>query len=61
LKTVGVNPERIRLVYCTAAEGQKFQIEATEYDKVIQKLGPSPLRSKGGTQEKAKVKEKAKA
>jgi len=61
LKTVGVNPERIKIIYCTAAEGQKFQIEATEYDKVIRKLGPSPLRPKGDTPEKKKAKAKAKA
>jgi len=61
LKTVGVNPERIKMVYCTAAEGQKFQIEATEYDKVIQKLGPSPLRPKSDTTKKEKAKAKAKA
>lgn len=47
--------------YCSAAEGQKFQNAAIEFDKVIRELGPSPLRSKDSTQEKAKVKEKAKA
>lgn len=47
--------------YCSAAEGQKFQNTAIEFDKVIRELGPSPLRSKDSTQEKAKVKEKAKA
>lgn len=48
------------MIYCTAAEGQKFQKEAIEIDKTICKLGPSPLRTKGGTpKEKAKAKAKA--
>lgn len=43
--------------YCTAAEGQKFQITATEFDKLIRELGPSPLKTKGGVQKpKAKAK-----
>jgi len=55
-----LSPERIKIIYCTAAEGQKFQIEATEIDKTIRKLGPSPLRSKKSTpKEKAKAKAKA--
>lgn len=57
---MGVEPERIRIEWCTAAEGQKFQKTAIEFDKVINKLGPSPLRSKGGTPEKKKAKEKVK-
>ena len=38
--------------YCTAAEGQKFQKEATQFDKEIKELGQSPLKSKGGTTKK---------
>ncbi|MBD3193650.1 MAG: hypothetical protein GF317_01240 [Candidatus Lokiarchaeota archaeon] len=30
--------------YCSAAEGQKFQREATEFHKLILKLGPNPVR-----------------
>jgi coenzyme F420-reducing hydrogenase delta subunit len=60
LKVVGLDPERIKIIYCTAAEGQKFQNEAIEIDKTIRKLGPSPLRSKKSTpKEKAKAKAKA--
>jgi coenzyme F420-reducing hydrogenase delta subunit len=55
-----MSPERISIIYCTAAEGQKFQIEATEIDKTIRKLGPSPLRAKD-TPKKEKAKAKAKA
>ena len=60
LKVVGMSPERIKIIYCTAAEGQKFQREAIEIDKTIRKLGPSPLRIKG-TPKKGKAKAKAKA
>ncbi|KKN25056.1 hypothetical protein LCGC14_0888680 [marine sediment metagenome] len=56
-----MNPDRIKMIHCTAAEGQKFQQEATEYDKHIRKLGPSPLRTKGGTPKKKKADAKAKA
>ena len=59
LKTTGISPERIQMIHCTAAEGQKFQKEATEFDKTIRKLGPSPVRIKGGTPKKAKAKAKA--
>jgi coenzyme F420-reducing hydrogenase delta subunit len=38
--------------YCTAAEGQKFQQEATQFDKEIKELGPSPFKSKGGNTKK---------
>lgn len=59
LRTIGINEKRLYNGYCTAAEGQKFQIEATDFDKVIRDLGPSPIRAKGGTPEKAKAKAKA--
>ncbi len=49
------------MVFCSSAEGSKFQKVATEFDKLIRKLGPSPLRSKGGAPKKEKAKEKAKA
>ena len=60
LKVVGLSPDRIKIIYCTAAEGQKFQNEAIKIDKTIRKLGPSPLRTKG-TPKKGKAKAKAKA
>jgi len=30
--------------YCTAAEGQKFQQEATRISEIIEKLGSNPLK-----------------
>lgn len=60
LKAVGMSPDRIKIIYCTAAEGQKFQIEAIDFDRTIRKLGPSPLRAKS-TPKKGEAKAKAKA
>lgn len=47
------------MTFCSSAEGSKFQKIATEFDKLIRELGPSPFRIKSGTQEKAKAKAKA--
>lgn len=58
VKTIGINPERIKMTYCSSAEGAKFQKIATEFDKLIREIGPSPLRTKGGAPEKAKAKAK---
>ncbi len=44
------------MTYCTAAEGQKFQNEATKFDKIIHDLGPSPLRPKKDDTPKKKAK-----
>jgi coenzyme F420-reducing hydrogenase delta subunit len=52
---MGLEQERLKFGYCTAAEGQKFQREATEFDKVIRALGPSPFKTKGDTPQKVKV------
>ena len=45
--------------FCSSAEGAKFQKVATEFDKLIREIGPSPLRTKGDAPEKAKAKAKA--
>ena len=49
LKSMGLSEERIMFGYCTAAEGQKFQQEVIKFDKLIQKLGPSPLKTEDST------------
>jgi len=58
---VGLNPDRIKMIHCTAAEGQKYQQDMIKYDKEIHKLGPSPLRTKNDTPKKGKAEAKAKA
>lgn len=55
LKKTGIDEKRLTMGYCTAAEGQKFQQEATNFDKVIRALGPNPFRPKSGTTTKAKA------
>ncbi len=59
LKSIGISEKRLKIGNCTAAEGEKFQREATEFDKEIKELGPNPLKTKkvkGGTPTKEKVK-----
>ena len=60
LKVVGLEPERLRMGFCTSADGQKFQLTAIEFDKKIKKLGPNPLRRKAEVKKSA-PKGKAKA
>ena len=59
IKIVGINPERLKMEFCSSAEGAKFQKVATEFDKIIRELGPSILRKKSDAQGKAKAKAKA--
>lgn len=44
LKTTGVSPERVQMFNCSAAEGQKFQEEATRISKQIADLGSNPIK-----------------
>jgi coenzyme F420-reducing hydrogenase delta subunit len=44
LKTVGISPERIQMFHCSAAEGQRFQEEATRISEIIRNLGSNPLK-----------------
>lgn len=44
LKKVGISPKRIQMFHCSAAEGQKFQDEATRISETIQNLGSNPLK-----------------
>ncbi|TFF90026.1 MAG: hydrogenase iron-sulfur subunit [Promethearchaeota archaeon] len=53
---MGINPKRIKMAFCSSAEGAKFRDVATQFDKEIRELGPSILRKKDDTQ-----KNKAKA
>ena len=53
LKTVGISPERIQLFHCSAAEGQKFQNEATRISEKIQTLGSNPLKNSNSSKKEA--------
>jgi F420-non-reducing hydrogenase iron-sulfur subunit len=43
LKLLGVETERLRLEWISAAEGARFARIMTEFTEQIQTLGPSPL------------------
>jgi len=46
VKTVGIDPKRLKLEYCSSAEGSKYRDIAISFDEVIRKLGPNPIRKK---------------
>ncbi len=45
LKTVGLEPERLRLEWISASEGEKFARVVKEMVDGIRKIGKNPLRS----------------
>ena len=47
LKQLGLEPERVRLEWVSASEGDRFARVATEMIEQIRKLGPNPLKSGG--------------
>ena len=48
---IGISPERLRLEWVSASEGEKFASVVAEFTEQIQSLGPSPLKGTtyGGT------------
>ena len=46
LKEFGIEPERLRLEWVSASEGDKFATVVRDMVKEIKELGPNPLRSK---------------
>jgi len=44
LRITGLSPERVQMFHCSAAEGQRFQNEATRITEIIKKLGSNPLK-----------------
>jgi F420-non-reducing hydrogenase iron-sulfur subunit len=45
LKEFGIEPERLRLEWISASEGEKFAQVVTEMVEEIKKLGPNPLKA----------------
>ena len=43
LEAIGLERERIRMIFISAAEGERFRQFAVEMDNTIRKLGPSKL------------------
>lgn len=54
LKTVGLSPERIQMFHCSAAEGQRFQEEATRISETIKNLGSNPLKDSNTSKKEEK-------
>ena len=48
LRTVGIDPERLEIGFASSSEGQRFATMMTDFVEKIKKLGPNPLRVKGG-------------
>ncbi|MDH5482472.1 MAG: hydrogenase iron-sulfur subunit [Candidatus Bathyarchaeota archaeon] len=46
LKDFGIEPERLRLEWVSASEGDRFASIVRDMVKQIKRLGPSPLKSK---------------
>jgi F420-non-reducing hydrogenase iron-sulfur subunit len=44
LHTLGLENGRLRLEWCSTAEGEKFATTVTEFVAELKKLGPSPFR-----------------
>jgi F420-non-reducing hydrogenase iron-sulfur subunit len=43
LEQYGFNPDRLRLEWISASEGEKFQKTITEFTETIRYLGPNPI------------------
>jgi F420-non-reducing hydrogenase iron-sulfur subunit len=43
-KAMGIEPERIQMAYCSAAEGERFQKTIIKMDSIIKSVGPSPIK-----------------
>jgi F420-non-reducing hydrogenase iron-sulfur subunit len=44
LEAIGIEKERLQMMFVSAAEGERFRQLAVEMDATIRKLGPSKLR-----------------
>ncbi len=59
MKNLGLEPERLQMHFCSAAEGQRFQKTMQSMSQEIEALGPSPLRALAAAPKQAKKKAKA--
>ena len=49
MKTIGLAPERLKLLWASASEGQQWADGITEMTDSLRHLGPSPLKAGGVT------------
>ena len=47
LKSLGIEPERVRLEWISASEGKKFSETVKSFVEEIRKLGPNPIKGVG--------------
>jgi F420-non-reducing hydrogenase iron-sulfur subunit len=45
LEQLGIEPERLRLEWISASEGEEFSRKVTEFVEQIESLGPNPLKN----------------
>jgi coenzyme F420-reducing hydrogenase delta subunit len=43
METLGLDRERLQVVFVSAAEGERFRQICIDMDAIIRKLGPNPL------------------
>ena len=48
LSSIGLEPGRVRMINVSAAMGEQFRVEMTEFNEAVRALGPSPLNGKQG-------------
>jgi coenzyme F420-reducing hydrogenase delta subunit len=48
IQQFGFDPDRLRLEWVSAGEGEKFQRTIIEFTNTIKELGPSPIHGGGG-------------
>ena len=49
LEEIGLEPRRVRMINVSAAMGEQFAIEVSNFVEAIEALGPSPLSGQAGT------------
>ncbi len=47
LQSIGMNPERLRLLWVSASEGEQWAKAIAEMTEQIKKLGPNPIKAGG--------------
>jgi coenzyme F420-reducing hydrogenase delta subunit len=42
---MGIQKERLKMIFVSAAEGERFRQFCVEMDTAIKKIGPNPMKS----------------
>jgi F420-non-reducing hydrogenase iron-sulfur subunit len=59
MEMMGLHPDRLKLLWASASEGQQWADGITEMTESIKKLGPSPLNGREKPKKKAEPKKKS--